>query len=312
MSITVLRAPPYLTVQDYGRTAYRDVGVPRCGAMDRIALATANAALGNELDAASLEWALGGGSFRFDAACSFALGGASVEAFLRGEPLEPYTVMHANAGDVLEVRAFRSGRFLYLACEGGLTTELLLGSRSTYLPAHFGGIDGRIIRAGDTLPCGTERRARPGFTVPPELRPDLSRRTIRVVPGPQWEIFPEADRKLFFAQEYTVSRASDRMGYRLEGESLSASLGLLPSEAVCEGAIQVPPGGLPIVLMADSPTVGGYPKIGVVASCDLSVIAQLTPGGSFRFEETSVHEAQRRLRRATASLYTIHSLATRS
>ena len=312
MSITIERAPPYITVQDFGRTAFREAGVPRCGAMDRVSLATANAVLGNDLDDAALEWALGGGSVRFDEACAFAIAGASADAMLDGESVEPYSVVDAAAGDILEIRSFKSGRFLYLAFDGGVNTEILLGSRSTYLPARFGGIDGRIIRAGDSLPRGISRRARAGFSAPTELRPDHARRKLRVIPGPQWQLFSEADKKLFFNQDYAVSQASDRMGYRLEGKSLAAALGLLASEAVCEGAIQAPPGGLPIVLMADSPTVGGYPKIGVLASSDLSVLAQLTPGETFRFEETSVEDAQRRLKRSIASLYTIQSLATRS
>lgn len=312
MSINILRAPPYLAIQDFGRTAHREVGVPRCGAMDRLSLATANAVLGNEIDDAGLEWALGGGTVEFARSCSFAIGGASVEASVGGKSIEAFTSVSADAGDVLEIRAFKSGRFLYIAFEGGLETEVLLGSRSTYLPAHFGGIEGRILRAGDRLPCGSGKRGRSGFAAPSDLCPDRSRRTLRVVPGPQWSLFPEADRTLFFNQEYAVSRASDRMGYRLEGESLSASHGLLPSEAVCEGAIQIPPGGLPIVLMADSPTVGGYPKIGAVATHDLGILAQLTPGERFRFEESSVQDAQRRLRRSITSLYTIQSLAHRA
>jgi biotin-dependent carboxylase-like uncharacterized protein len=279
--------------------------------MDRPSLATANAVLGNDVGAAGLEWALGGGSLRFDDVCSFAIGGASADAMFRGEPVEHFTVVAAAGGDVLEIRALKSGRFLYIAFEGGLDTENLLGSRSTYLPAHFGGVDGRLLRAGEKLPLGERRAARPGFIAPADLRPLRSRTTVRMIPGPQWELFSSDDRARFLSQTYTVSRASDRMGYRLEGEPLSASLGMLPSEAVCEGAIQVPPGGLPIVLMSDSPTVGGYPKIGVVASVDLPVLAQLNPGESFQFEQITAQDAQRRLRRAAASLYTIQSLAAR-
>ena len=311
MSITIARAPAYLTIQDFGRTGYREIGVPRCGAMDRASLAAANAVLGNTLDAAALEWALGGGSLRFDEACSFAIGGASADVAFRGEAVAPLTVVGAEAGDVLEVRGFKSGRFLYIAFDGGLEAETLLGSRSTYLPAHFGGVEGRLIRSVDNISRGSDRHARPGFSAPVELRPDLSRRKLRVIPGPQWNLFSSGDRSLFFRGAYTLSSASDRMGYRLEGQSLSASLGLLPSEPVCEGAIQVPPGGLPIVLMADSPTVGGYPKIGVVATVDLPALAQLNPGESFSFEETTVADAQRRLRRSAAALYTIQSLARR-
>lgn len=313
MSITVVRAAPYLTVQDFGRLNFREVGVPRCGAMDRAALGAANAVIGNEIDAAGLEWALGGGSIRFDEASVFALGGASADATLAGAAVKPLTAARANAGDILEVGRFSAGRFLYVAVAGGITSEILLGSRSTYLPAHFGGVDGRLIHSGEKLPCGTESpRSSKGFSAPSELVTDYSRRSIRVVPGPQWSLFSEDDRRRFFEQRYTVARSSDRMGYRLEGEPLTTGLGLLPSEAVCEGTIQVPPDGLPIVLMSDSPTVGGYPKIGVVATSDLPILAQLNPGESFQFEETSVKDAQRRLRRSAASLYTLRSLALQS
>jgi antagonist of KipI len=133
-----------------------------------------------------------------------------------------------------------------------------------------------------------------------------------VIPGPQWSLFPESDRDLFFAQQYTVAHSSDRMGYRLEGAPLASAMGLLPSEPVCEGTIQIPPGGLPIVLMADSPTVGGYPKIGVVATSDLPILAQLNPGEAFQFEQTTVSDAQRRLRRSAASLFTLASLTAKS
>ena len=133
-----------------------------------------------------------------------------------------------------------------------------------------------------------------------------------MIPGPQWSLFSESDRELFFTQQYSVAHSSDRMGYRLGGAALSAGMGLLPSEPVCEGAIQVPPDGSPIVLMADSPTVGGYPKIGVVATSDLPVLAQLNPGETFQFEQTTVSDAQRRLRRSAASLFTLGSLAPKT
>lgn len=312
MSVTVIRAAPYLTVQDFGRLTFREVGVPRGGAMDRAALGAANAVIGNEIDAAGLEWALGGGSIRFDEPCVFALTGASAVATLAGADVQPVTATRASAGDVLAIGRFSAGRFLYIAVAGGINTELLLGSRSTYLPAHFGGVDGKLIHSGQQLPCGIESTSRRTFSAPSDLTTDYSRRVIRVVPGPQWSMFTENDRRSFFAQKYTVARSSDRMGYRLEGEPLTTGLGLLPSEAVCEGTIQIPPDGLPIVLMADSPTVGGYPKIGVVATSDLPILAQLNPGETFQFEETTVKDAQRRLRRAAASLYTLRSLAQQS
>jgi biotin-dependent carboxylase-like uncharacterized protein len=310
LTITVVRAAPYLTVQDFGRLNFREAGVPRCGAMDRASLGAANAVIGNEIGSAGLEWALGGGTLRFDAPSFFALSGATVDAKLAGAPISPLTATYANAGDFLEVERFSAGRFLYVAVGGGIASEQLLGSRSTYLPARFGGIGGSVIKSGQKITCGeSSSKAKAGFTAPDNLRPGVASHPIRVVPGPQWALFTEEDRKLFFSGMYSVSRASDRMGYRLDGESLGAIPGLLPSEPVCEGAIQVPPNGLPIVLMADSPTVGGYPKIGVVDGSDLPRLAQLTPGEEFRFELTTVEEAQRRVRRSATALLTLRSLA---
>jgi Allophanate hydrolase subunit 2 len=186
----------------------------------------------------------------------------------------------------------------------------ILGSRATYLPAHFGGLSGRLLKSGDVLALGDSslREIRSTLKTPVELGVDYSRRKIRVMRGPQWNLFSDEDRHLFLEQHYSVDRTSDRTGYRLAGQPLAADIGSLPSEAVCPGTIQVPPGGLPIVLMADSPTVGGYAKLGVVASVDIPVLAQLRPGETFQFEESSIEDSQRRHRRAAPSLYTLASL----
>jgi len=319
VTLTIVRAAPYLTVQDLGRHGFRDIGVPPSGAMDRFGLAAANVLAGNDTAAAALEWSLGGGVIRFDEARAFALGGAAVDATLDGDQVAAHTRTLARAGSSLEIGAFRAGRFLYVAVEGGIGIEPVLGSRSTYLPAHFGGVEGRLLKSADVLPLGEsaiagsrdEKLTTAGFTEPSDLDVDYSRRRIRVVRGPQWSQFPEADRELFFNQSYSVAHTSDRTGYRLTGSRLSAEIGSLPSEAVCAGTIQVPPDGLPIVLMADSPTVGGYAKIGVVDAADMPVLAQLRPGESFQFEETRVEEAQRRVRRQAASLITLASLIGR-
>jgi antagonist of KipI len=278
--------------------------------MDSFALASANIVAGNDAGAAALEWALGGGVIRFDTAGHFALSGASAEATLDGAPVEAGTRIAAAAGSQLSIGAFHSGRFLYIALRGGIVVPEIMGSRATYLPAHFGGLAGRLLKTGDVLPVGEAALVESiaAEAAPAELGVDYSRRKIRVVRGPQWSLFSEEDRRLFFEQSYLVDRTSDRTGYRLAGQPLSADIGSLPSEAVCPGTIQVPPGGLPIVLMADSPTVGGYAKIGVVASVDLPVLAQLRPGETFQFEESSIEDSQRRHRRAATSLYTLASL----
>src|SRR3954470_19323891 len=151
--ISITKAPPYLTIQDAGRKNARSAGVPPGGAMDSFALSVANALVGNPPDFAVLEWALGGGSVRFDRACAFSLAGATVHATLSGVDVAPCTTTYARAGEILSVQQIVSGRFLYLACSGGFDVPLLLGSRSTYLPGHFGGLGG-TIKTGDSIALG--------------------------------------------------------------------------------------------------------------------------------------------------------------
>jgi antagonist of KipI len=207
-------------------------------------------------------------------------------------------------GDMITVERIVQGHFLYIAVAGGINTPKVLGSRSTYVPGEFGGIDGRRLQRGDILPVGipstsgpqpifhpepTPVRTPPGATprnTPPGQHSNVLRRTtpIKVMRGPQASMFSEADWTTFLGATYVVSRQSNRMGYRLEGPALThnASASLL-SEPTCIGAIQVPDNAPPIVLMNDGPTVGGYPKIAVVADEDLSLFAQRAPGDAVRF-----------------------------
>lgn len=312
--ITITRAPPYLTVQDDGRKRSRSAGVPRGGAMDRFALAAANAIVGNALTAAALEWGLAGGSLRFESEATIALGGAIVSATLAGAPVAPLTTLRAREGDELVVQQFDSGRFLYVAVDGGIDVPVVLHSRSTYVPGKFGGFEGRLLRHGDAIRPGTPNGRAPetGFHVPGELTPAYTAQAVHLTRGPQAELFDEAAWETFLAEDYLVASASDRTGYRLEGKSLSNAAPNLPSEPGCQGAIQVSGDGRPIVLMADAPTVGGYPKIAVVSDSDLPIIAQRQPGDNVRFELITIEQSQRAARRRASDLQTIRSLAESS
>ena len=312
--IIVTRAPPYLTVQDDGRKRSRAAGVPRGGAMDRFALAAANAIVGNALTAAALEWGLAGGSIRFDSEATIALGGAIVSATLGGVPVAPFTTLRARGGDELVVQQFDSGRFLYVAVHGGIDVPIVLHSRSTYVPGKFGGFEGRLLRHGDTVPIGTPNGRAPetGFHVPGELTPGYTAQTVHVTRGPQAQTFDDAAWGTFLAEDYRVASASDRTGYRLEGLALSNPAPNLPSEPSCQGAIQISGDGRPIVLMADAPTVGGYPKIAVVSDSDLPIMAQRQPGDNVRFELITIEQSQRAARRRASDLQTIRSLAESS
>ncbi len=312
--ITITRAPPYLTVQDGGRHRSRSAGVPRGGAMDSFALSATNAMVGNPLDAAALEWALGGGALRFERDTVFATGGAIARVILSGKAVAPCTTIFARGGDELVVEQFVTGRFLYLACSGGLDVPMLLGSRSTYLPGHFGGYEGRLLKNGDAIPLGSHLASAPreGFHCAADLIPRYDSGIVHVTPGPQRDLFDDHSWRTLTEDEYRVSMASDRTGYKLEGRPLPNTLGTLPSEAGCAGAIQIPGDGLPIALMADAPTVGGYAKIAVVSEADLPILAQRRPGDTVRFEQITLEQSQRVLKRRTSDLQTIAQLASRS
>lgn len=296
--ITILRAPPFATVQDLGRAGHLDAAVPRAGALDPFSLALANALVGNPAEAAAVEWGLAGGEVRFERDAVVALSGAIARATLGGRPVGPEHATRAAAGEALVVGRIEDGAWLYIAVSGGIDVPPVLGSRATYLPARFGGFEGRLLRSGDRLPLGSPG-ARAARTGAPRHLPASARRTaIGLLPGPDLGRLSDAVWRWLMETEFRVSRAVSRMGYRLEGPAPPRSPpGDQPSAPACIGTIQLPPGGEPIVLMPDGPTVGGYPRIAVVATADLGRLAQRRPGETVRFEAVGLAEARARLRR---------------
>jgi biotin-dependent carboxylase-like uncharacterized protein len=310
--IEITSAPPYLTVQDLGRPGYRAQGVPAGGAMDPTALSIANVLAGNAPSTGALEWALGGGAVHLDRPCAFAVAGADVEATLDGQPLAMHTTYRATVGSVLTIHRIVAGRFAYVGLEGGIDVPVVLGGRATYLPGRFGGLEGRLLRSGDRLPLGSSGATAPrtGFAVPAELLPHYESASCRILPAGSHDLGGRGAAWLRLVTEsYRVERSSDRIGYRLSGASLG-DCGSLPSEPVLPGVVQVPHGGQPIVLMADGPTVGGYPVIGVISSVDLPLLAQREPGAEVRFAPITLAEAQRSVRRLASKIHTLRHLAT--
>jgi biotin-dependent carboxylase-like uncharacterized protein len=282
--------------------------------MDFFALAATNAIAGNPLDAAVLEWALGGGTLRLDRDCVFAMVGASARTTLSGRIVAPCTTTYARSGEELTVEQIQRGRFLYLAFDGGISVPTLLGSRSTYLPGHFGGYEGRMLRTGDSIALGPPPATHPieDFHCAADLMPRYDSGIVHVTSGPQASLFDESVWRNLTENEYRISTASDRTGYKLEGQSLGKFTSTLPSEAGCPGSIQVPGDGFPIALMADAPTIGGYPKIAVASEADLPILAQRRPGETVRFELITIEQSQRALRRRQSDLHAIAQLASAS
>jgi antagonist of KipI len=269
--------------------------------MDPISLARANALVGNPETAAAIEWALAGGIVRFSASAIVAIAGAEIELTRNGAVLSTNVAVEFGPGDELAIGRPVRGSYAYVAVRGGIDVPAVLGSRSTYLPAAFGGLDGRRLRAGDVLPIGAagRRKRKPGPNGSNSTRDSHETRPIRAIEGPSTSGFASGFAERFWASEFTLSPTSNRAGYRLTREgpvdpdSLDRSA---VSEPACVGAIQVPDAASAIVLMPDGPTVGGYPKIGVVASVDIAELAQRMPGDVVRFERITVQEAQRLLR----------------
>ena len=317
MSLRVLRPGLQTTVQDRGRFGLQHLGVVPCGAMDPVALELANGLVGNDAAAAALEITVLGPEIVFEADALIALCGAEMDARLGAAPMPANRPVLVEKGAVLNARRTTLGARAYLAVAGGIALEPVLGSRSTYLPAKFGGLQGRALRAGDSLPLvenaasvslnryknlsgkkdmaglRTVSWSAPALTLP-EREPIL----IHAMEGRHHALFDAAARRAFFDATWKVMADSNRMGFRLAGPGLAlAEAGEILSEPTCLGTVQVPASGMPIALMADHQTTGGYPKIAEIAAADVPRLAQLAPGGAVRFARCTLEQAGE-LRRA--------------
>ncbi|HRY43263.1 MAG TPA: biotin-dependent carboxyltransferase family protein [Thermoanaerobaculia bacterium] len=282
------------TVQDLGRSGLGAFGVPIGGAADAHALRLGNLLLGNDEGAAALEATLVGPELLFEEAAVVALAGAPFGAQLDGVPLPVWEAVKVPAGGRLAMGRAFSGTRAYVCVRGGLDVPSVLGSRATDVATGFGGLDGRPLRAGDRLSVGTARGEPRGRRVDAAAaRWSGPRRRLRVTRGPQGDWFREDVVEAFLSRPFRVSASSSRTGVRLEGKPLAAPTRSLVTEGVVAGAVQVPPAGLPIVLLVEHPSTGGYPKIGSVISADLSALAQLRPGEEVRFARVSFEEARR-------------------
>jgi len=297
------------TVQDLGRTGHQRFGVPVSGAMDPLAHRVANLLVGNEDAAAALEITLLGPTIVFDEDMLIALAGADLGGVVGDRRIAPWHAAAVPAGSTLRFAGAARGCRAYLAVAGGIDVPTLLGSRSTYIRAALGGLNGGPLRRDDVLSCGVasalarrivgalEPAGRDivvaGWGAGPSLRPSYGDTpVVRLLDGTHTGALTPASRERLYGDDFRVSPQSDRMGYRLEGPTLDLSHPLeLLSEGVAFGTMQLPPAGSPIVLMADRQTTGGYPRVGEVVAVDLPLLAQLRPGDRVRFRRCSLDEA---------------------
>lgn len=293
MYLEVIEPGVLMTIQDQGRKGYQASGFSVSGCMDLRALHDANALLNNNLDEAVLEMCYFGGTVRFTGETYFVLTGADMNPHLNGREVSTYKVTRVKEGDVLSCGKTKNGRFAYLGVAGGFDVPLVLGSKSTYLKCGIGGYQGRKLKIGDRIPIRKETKEILNLYL--KQLPPLTysnRVNIRVVPGPQFSYFTESGIAAFFQEEYKVTEASDRMGYRLEGPVISYYDKVdIISDAIVFGSIQIPAIGMPMILLADRQTTGGYAKIGTVITSDLPKLVQCMPGAKVRFECITVEEA---------------------
>lgn len=277
-SITVVRAGALTTVQDGGRRGTAHLGVPRAGALDAPAARLANRLVGNSEDYAVLETTLDGVGFRLDVptdrSVTLAVTGAPAQVQVDGRTADWGVAVALRAGSVVNVGAAISGVRSYLAMSGGIRVTPVLGSRSTDTLSDIGP---PVLSAGQVLELGdaAQPAALVSFTVP---RP-VGEVVLHVWVGPDDEWFAPGSIDLLTGSTYTLSTDSNRIGARLQGPSIAWRTGNeMESAGMVLGAVQVPPDGRPVVLLADHPTTGGYPVIGVVDPADLAALAQSRPG----------------------------------
>jgi biotin-dependent carboxylase-like uncharacterized protein len=280
-ALTVLATGPLALVQDLGRPGNGHLGVPPSGALDQPALRLANRLVGNPEPAAGIESLLGGLSVRAEASCTVAITGPQVGASVSGRDVGSHAPVHLSAGDVLTVGSPPSGLRCYLGVSGGVEVPPELGSRATDV---LSGIGPAQLQAGDVLPLGTPGLPIGADELAPVRAPDSL--VIPVLLGPRDDWFTDAGAQLATGS-WKVSPESNRVGVRLIGTALGRTDSFtdveLASEGLVTGAIQVRPNGLPVVFLADHPTTGGYPVIGVVAGVGLPALAQARPGVRVRF-----------------------------
>ena len=309
--IEILNGGILSTIQDQGRYGFRQYGVPISGAMDRYAFRVANILVGNGEDAAGIEVTFYGLNLQSSVDTWIAITGGDLSPQINGQPVPMWASIRLPKDGILSFRRLRSGFRAYVAFQGGIDIPPLMNSRSTMAKASFVGTGG-VLKYGNRLKIGENctGKKRGKKTLPDRFVPKYSTENeLRVILGPQSHYFSAATVEVFLGSQYTVTAQSDRQGYRLAGPALKhlRSHDVI-TEAVWPGAVQVPGDGLPIILLADAQTTGGYPKIGSVISVDLGKLGQAKPSDKIRFKSVSREKSLELLREQEDQIEEIEKL----
>lgn len=296
MSLRILKAGILDSIQDMGRYGFQHLGINVTGTMDKYAAAIANILVGNIPGDAVIEMHFPASVYLFDQPAVIALAGADFTATVNGEFIPVHQPVIINKSTVLQFHYIKNKARCYIAVQGGFNCMQWLNSFSTNLKAEAGGLQGRKFLKDDTIELNNKKDFKKilgenDFKILPwkanETWHEINNNEILVLPGPEWNWLDAASQEKFLSSPFYIMSNSDRMGFRLRGEKLDTkNKEELISSAVSFGTIQLLPGGQLIILMADSQTTGGYPRIGTVISSHLSYLAQLKPGEKINFSFT--------------------------
>lgn len=296
MSIKILKPGLFSTIQDKGRVGYQDQGFSSAGALDDNALRLGQALLNHEGPA--IEYTVIGPTIEFLADNAIVMTGARFNVTLNSDNIDQNTVINVKKGDVLEIGQVTKGARGYLNFANPLQLPKIAGSYSTHTRSQIGGYQGRTLKKDDVLTTEKVKNYTTRIGLSANYNEEIfDQQIIHIVEGPQIDAFSETSINALTSSVFKISEQSDRMGYRLQGDSIPPiSSADIISEPVALGSIQVPNDGNPIILLNDKQTVGGYTKIATVCAMDLQVLAQKQPGSEIQFEWISVEQATEQLK----------------
>ncbi len=299
MSLQIIKQGLLDTVQDIGRFGYQHLGIGPSGAMDLFAAKLANLLVHNEMHEAVIEMHFPAPNFLIQQTCLLAITGADFGAILDEQPIALCEPFLAQAGSILSFTRYKSGARAYLATRGGYLIEEWLNSKSTALKVNVGGYQGRQFMKNDIVSFQAKQPTT--LSIDTQTNQELKKwvaekyeeKKIAIIEGQAFAHLNEDAKVKLLNGEFLISAQSDRMGFRLVGESITtAQQTEMLSTAVTKGTIQLLPSGQLIVLMADHQTTGGYPIVAHVASAAMHRLAQKRINENFCFEMISVATAQ--------------------
>lgn len=284
-SLEVIKCGFQTTVQDFGRFGYRKIGIPTSGVMDIKSMIDANKLVGNPISNSVIENTLYGGIYRFNDSALFSICGAECNPKINGKIIPQYESIDVERGDELEVDHPTKGCRSYVAIQGVLSLPMVMNSFSTYLPGNFGGFRGRTLQVNDIINWENTVDAPVMMNFPKEEIPYFSSKiTVEIEKGLEFYDMDARTQKQFLSTSFSVTSQSNRMGIRLSGGDIDFEKVEMISSPVVPGVIQLPPSGNPIILMKDSQTIGGYPRIGIVKQTELWRLGQVKSGDQIRFK----------------------------